>query len=196
MNISIKNAHLYDIDADITVIFTLNTDDLLHEGILNELGFKAKQDETCYISEFKTLYVGVEEDEHDLFRSAAATAIKTLNKFNYTSLKLAQYDVDNNSGIFCALIEGFILGNYSFQKYKSEKSDTTLNTIIFSSRTIEDEISNEDILNTVLKESQMTAESVNYVRDLVNTTPEDIYPEKLAELQKIFDEHNTLHPKG
>lgn len=192
MNISIKNAHLYDIDADITVMFTLNTDDLLHEGILNELGFKAAQDETCYISEFKTLYVGVEENEHDLFRSAAATAIKALSKFNYSSLKLAQYDTNNDNGIFCALIEGFLLGNYTFDNYKSKKTETSIESIIFSSRTLEDEASDESVLENVLKSSQTTAVSTNFVRDLVNTTPDDLYPEKLAEISKELADENGL----
>ncbi|MFC2074016.1 leucyl aminopeptidase [Campylobacterota bacterium] len=195
MNISIKNSHLYDVDADITVMFTLNTDDLLHEGILNELGFKATQDETCYISEFKTLYVGVEENEHDLFRSAAATAIKALGKFNYSSLKLAQYDVNNDKGIFCALIEGFILGNYKFENYKSKKSESNIDTIIFSSRTLEDEASDENVLDEVLKNSQITALATNFVRDLVNTTPDDLYPEKLAEISKELADNNDLDCK-
>ena len=90
MNISLNDNHLYDINAELSLVFALSTDELLHEGILKELGFKAQQDETCYISEFKTLYVGVESNEHDLFRSAAATAIRTLSKFNYSSLKLSQ----------------------------------------------------------------------------------------------------------
>ena len=184
MNISIKNAHLYDIDADITVTFALSTDDLLHEGTLNELGFKAAQDETCYISEFKTLYVGVEANEHDLFRSAAATAIKALDKFNYTSLKVAQYDINNEEGIFCALIEGLLLGSYKFENYKSKKTEISLDTIIISSRTLEDEASDENILNDVLSSAQITALSTNFVRDLVNTTPEDLYPERLAEISK------------
>ncbi len=192
MNISINNAHLYDVDADITVIFTLNTDDLLHEGSLNELGYKSTQDETCYLSEFKTLYVGVEKKEHDLFRSAAATAIQTLKKFNYSSLKLAQYDIDNADGIFAALVEGFILGNYTFDQYKSKKTETTLDTIIFSSRTLEDEASDEETLKAVLHSAQITSLSTNFVRDLVNTTPDDLYPEKLAELSKALADENGL----
>ncbi len=192
MNISIKNAHLYDIDAEITVTFALDTDDLLHEGILKELGFKASQDETCYISEFKTLYVGVEDNEHDLFRSAAATAIKTLAKFNYTSLKVAQYDIDNAEGIFSALIDGFILGGYKFDNYKSEKSETKLDTLIFSSRTLEDEKSDESKLNKILNNTQITALSTNFVRDLVNTTPEDLYPERLAEISKQLANANNF----
>ena len=59
MNISINDKHLYEITADLCVVFALDTNELLHEGILKDLGFKADQDETCFISEFKTLYVGV-----------------------------------------------------------------------------------------------------------------------------------------
>ena len=195
MNISIQDKHLYDIQADLTVIFALSTKELLHEGTLNDLGFKASQDETCYISEFKTLYVGIDAYEHDLFRSAASTAFKNLSKFKYESLKLALYDVDNKDGIFCAIIEGFILGSYKFDTYKSEKSECTLKDLIFSSRNIEDEKSNPEILQNVLKSSYIKAKATNYTRDLVNATPEDIFPLKLAHIAKDLATENGLDCK-
>ncbi len=192
MNISINDKHLYDITADLTVVFAVNTDELLHEGTLQELNFKAGQDETCYLSEFKTLYVGVEANEHDLFRSAAATAYKTLSKFSYSSLKLAQYDINNDQGIFNALVEGFILGAYSFDTYKSEKSDPSLKEIIFSSRTLEDERSDLNILEDESKKAQILATATNYTRELVNTTPEDLYPVELANIAKELASNNGL----
>ncbi len=192
MEISINNVHLYDISADLTLVFALDTDELLHEGILSELGFKASQDEICYISEFKTLYVGVEAKEHDLFRCAAATAIRTLEKFNYTSLKLAQYDVDDKEGIFTALVEGFILGSYSFDRYKSEKKKSTLKEIIFSSRTLEDEPSESTLLDESLIRAEVLARSTNYTRTLVNTTPEELYPLELAKIAKELAKENKL----
>lgn len=195
MKISINNSHLYDISAELTLVFAQDTDELLHEGILNELGFKATQDETCYISEFKTLYVGVEANEHDLFRSAAATAIRTLSKFNYSSLKLSQYDTNNTDGIFSALVEGFILGAYNFDTYKSEKSESTLDTIIFSSRTLEDSASEPGVLDETLIKAQILALSTNYTRNLVNTTPEDLFPLKLASISQDLAKQNNLECK-
>ncbi len=188
MKISINNSHLYDISAELTLVFAQGTDELLHEGILNELGFKATQDETCYISEFKTLYVGVEANEHDLYRSAAATAIRTLSKFNYSSLKLAQYDTDNTDGIFSALVD-------NFDTYKSEKSESTLDTIIFSSRTLEDSASEIAVLDETLIKAQILALSTNYTRDLVNTTPEDLFPLKLASIAQELAKENKLECK-
>ncbi len=192
MEITINPAHIYDIPAELTVTFALNTDELLHEGILKELGFKAQQEETCYISEFKTLYVGVEANEHDLFRSAAAKAIRTLSKFNYSSLKVAQYDANNKEGIFSALVEGFLLGNYSFDTYKSEKKESTLNSIIFSARTLEDVASDTAVLDEALVRAQILAIATNYTRELVNTPPDDIYPLKLAHIAKDLAKENDL----
>ena len=192
MNISLNDNHLYDINAELSLVFALSTDELLHEGILKELGFKAQQDETCYISEFKTLYVGVESNEHDLFRSAAATAIRTLSKFNYSSLKLSQYDINDQDGIFTALIEGFILGTYKFDTYKSEKTQSTLKSIIFSNRTLEDETSDTALLDEALIRAQVLAIATNYTRELVNTTPEDLFPLKLAHIAKDLAKENDL----
>ena len=195
MTISIKEKHLYDIHADVTVVFALGTTELLHEGALGELGFKASQDEVCYLSEFKTLYVGVDANEHDLFRSAAATAIRTLSKFTYTSLKISQYDVDNKDKIFTAIIEGFILGNYKFDTYKSEKSKSSLNEIIFSSKTLEDEDSHPEILEKTLVHAYTVAKATNYTRDLVNTTPEDLYPLKFAHIANDLAKDSEIQCK-
>lgn len=192
MTFSIKEAHLYDISAEITLVFALTADEHLHEGVLNELGFKAAQDETCYLSEFKTLYVGVEANEHDLFRSAAATAFKALSKYKYTSLKLAQYDINNADGVFSALVEGFLLGSYKFDKYKSEKTEASLNEIVFSSKNIDDQASDTMILDEALKRAQISADATNFVRDLVNTTPEDMYPEQLANISKELADKNGM----
>lgn len=195
MNISISDKHLYDIQADLSVVFALDTNKLLHESILNNLGFKASQDETCYLSEFKTLYVGVDSNEHDLFRSAAATAYKTLSKFNYKSLKLALYDVNNEEGIFSALVEGFVLGSYKFDKYKSEKTQSSLTEIIFSSRNMEDEKSDSEILQKALNSAYISASATNFTRELVNTTPEDIFPVKLAQIAAELADENGLECK-
>jgi len=192
MDFSLHDKHLYDINAELSVVFALNTDELLHEGILNELGFKAHQDETCYISEFKTLYVGVEANEHDLFRSAAATAIRILSKFNYSSLKLAQYDVNNQDGIFAALVEGFILGLYTCNTYKSKKETNSLQEIYFSNRTLEDEASEISVLDQTLIKAQVLAIATNYTRELVNTTPEDLFPLKLAHIAEDLAKENDL----
>ena len=143
----------------------------MQEGILNELGFIAAQDDTCYISEFKTLYIGVEANEHDLYRSAAATAMRALSKFNYASLKLCQYDINDKDGIFTALVEGFILGAYKFDAYKSDKTQSILNEIIFSSRTLDDEASELSVLNERLIREKIMSIYTNYSREHVNTTP-------------------------
>lgn len=192
MNISINDKHLYEITADLCVVFALDTNELLHEGILKDLGFKADQDETCFISEFKTLYVGVEANEHDLFRSAAATAYRTLSKFKYKSLKLSLYDVDNKKGIFSAIAEGFVLGSYKFDTYKSEKSTSSLTDIIFSTRNLDDEKSDPKILEKALTNAYICAKATNYTRDLVNKTPEDIFPIKLANIAKDLARENEL----
>ncbi len=195
MTISINNAHLYDISAEITLVFALSTDELLHEGVLNELGFKAEQDETCYLSEFKTLYVGVEANEHDLFRSAAATAIKTLSKYTYSSLKLAQYDINNTNGIFTALVEGFLLGAYTFDLYKSEKKKVTLNTIIFSGKTLEEQGSDISLLEKALVYAHISSEATNFARDLINMTPEEVYPAKLSQIAGDLAKENGMECK-
>ena len=186
MKISINDKHLYDVQAAVTVVFALDTNELLHEGILNELGFKAQQDETCYISEFKTLYIGVEENEHDLYRSAAATAMQTLSKFNYTSLKLSQYYLKNVG----ALVEGFIMGGYSFEMYKSKTTDVALQEVIFTNQNFNDDALDADAVEKAFDNAIIVATATNFARELVNTTPQDMTPDTMAVVaQKLADEN-------
>lgn len=74
------------------------------------------------------------------------------------------------------LVEGFILGSYSFDKYKN-KNDVdpkTLKDVIFISKGSAAKLSN------AVKTGSLTAENVNMVRDLVNTTAKDLTPDALA----------------
>ena len=76
--------------------------------------------------------------------------------------------------------------------YKSEKIEFILNDIIFSSRTILDEKSEDEILKDTLKIAYIYAKATNFTRDLVNTTPEDLYPQQLAHIAKDLADENGL----
>ncbi len=84
-----------------------------------------------------------------------------------------------------------ILGEYSFQKYKSETRKTNFEIKIDyknSSKTT-------DVLEKELLEVKTISNSVNMVRDIVNTTPEDYYPETMAKSAKKIASKNDLECK-
>ncbi len=82
-----------------------------------------------------------------------------------------------------ALVEGAVLGSYSFSKYKSEKP-FAVNTL----ELVGDTITKKELNDTVL-----LCECVCYVRDLVNDNASEIFPERLAkEAKKIASSSQAI----
>lgn len=82
-------------------------------------------------------------------------------------------DINNLEGeLVSSFIEGIILGNYEFNKYKSKAKDEKNHTIkIYSEANIEEDYKNAKTL----------AKSIIIARDLVNEPANILYPQTLAE---------------
>ena len=132
------------------------------------------------MAQSKKIYASFEEFTYDSLAIAMATAIKRFNSTKYKSVKLLL-----NSSLkdnFKALVEGAILGSYSFDNYKSEKSNKKQELAFV----VDDKDSQ---LTTILKESQTICEAVNSARDMVNTAPADFTPKSFVkEAQSIAKE--------
>lgn len=72
-----------------------------------------------------------------------------------------------------AAIEGALLGGYRFDGHKSQKDDD----VAWESLVVRGALGKEE-----LKRATVTAEAVWWVRDRVNTPPNELYPETLAAL--------------
>jgi len=83
-------------------------------------------------------------------------------------------------------VEGFILGDYSFDKYKSKKSKHIKKIEIMG---------DEKLLKDVIKVAKIRANAVNYTRDLVNSMPDEIYPEVMADYAKKIAKENGYECK-
>jgi len=81
-----------------------------------------------------------------------------------------------------AATEGFILGSYRFQLYKSKKDGgSSLSQVILASAS-----KDQGALKKGIRICQVVSEATNYARDLINTPAADKPPEFLAkEAQKI-----------
>jgi len=169
------------IDTDIEIILVKNKKIKADEKILKSLNFKGKDEEAVLVLESKRIYVGCETYDADNIRIAIATAIKKFNSTNFKSLSIKAKD--NLS----AIIDGFELGNYTFTKYKSEKDeDQKQDKNIYIEVEVIDKKVQKEFENAV-----SICESVNMVRDFVNTTPEDFYPNTMAnEAIRIAKENN------
>jgi leucyl aminopeptidase len=198
MNIKFVNKKLENINSDIEIILVID-ENLKHEfvkdkNILDELNYKGSDETIKFLPESKRVYVGVSSlENNDDIRIATANAIKVIKATNYKSAKIALYFDNDMENSVKALVEGFILGTYSFDKYLSKKDKSKIENIYIS----EENYLNKKVFSNKIKEtiqkSIIIANSTNLTRDIVNTIPNDATPQELAKIaQKIANENNLI----
>uniref|UniRef100_UPI0035C94EA1 leucyl aminopeptidase n=1 Tax=uncultured Jatrophihabitans sp. TaxID=1610747 RepID=UPI0035C94EA1 len=82
-----------------------------------------------------------------------------------------------------ALTEGALLGAYAFTGYKSAAGTRALRTI---------SVPGASGARAEVKRAQIVAEAVSLTRDLVNTPPNDLYPETFAERARELAQDRSL----
>ncbi len=188
MKFEVYNKKISQIEADIEIIFVVNSN-FNHKWIydreeLATLGFKGKDEEAIFLPHVKRVYSAIKDLQSDSIRIGIANALKTICKTKYTSVKIALYTEDNTETNVRALVEGVVLSSYKFDKYKSKKDQLFLEIIKISTEDYEDynEKTNDiDLIEKTIKEGIIIAEATNDAKEIVNTTPYDMTPEKLAE---------------
>jgi|KBSSwiStaDraftv2_1062776.scaffolds.fasta_scaffold04637_15 leucyl aminopeptidase len=98
----------------------------------------------------------------ETFRRALGAAVRSAAK--QAKLHVA---VD---GPVDALVEGALLGSYSFTAYKSAAAKSVLKSVAFAGTD-----------RPALKRGKIVGDAVNLVRDLVNIPPNDLYPATFAD---------------
>jgi len=90
------------------------------------------------------------------------------------------------------LIEGFVLGAYRFETYRSEPKKVSFKTLYLSSENFNgDDIALND-LEAAVHSATIIATATNFSRDLVNTTPQDMTPQTLSIVAKDLADANGL----
>lgn len=175
-------------EYDVEIILVLNKDldakSIKDKELLKNLNFKATDEEAVFLPESQRIYVGCEESSYDCIAIAIATAVK---KFQTTKFKTACVELlEDEAESLKALVEGAILGAYSFKKYKSKKEKEVKQELVL--------LASKDLkkLSNIFNESVIIAESVNKTRDFVNTTPDDFYPKIMAKEAKKIAKENDL----
>jgi len=188
MKITLSSENIKKVESDIEIIVVSNLEDInkYDKEILEDLNFKAKDEEVVFLVESKKIYVGCEEESYDCIAIAISAAIKKLKTTKYKSAKVEIFGEENST--LKALVEGSILGAYTFDKYKSKKEKDNKKELIII-------CSNSKELNSILVESTHIAQSVNKVRNFVNTTPDDFYPEVMAKEARKIAKDNGLFCK-
>lgn len=199
MNFELTALPLTDIGAELEVIIVVDNDLKHHfiqdKKLLKKAGFSAGQDETCLLLGQDRLYVGAASLQSAAIRTAAASAIKALKGTQYKSLKVATYTNQGCTYTLRAMVEGFILGGYTFETYKSKKNECKIKDITLSL----DEYNGLEVdiekASLVIHKAQITADATNFTRDIVNTTPDDCYPEVMASIAEGLAKETGLSCK-
>ncbi len=199
MNFELTTLPVADISSDVEVIIVVKNDTkhrfVQDKKLLKKAGFSAGQDETCLLIEKNRLYVGAEVLESKAIRTAAASAVKALQGTKYRSIKVATYTNKGCTYTLRSMIEGFILGSYTFETYKSKKKKSRIKHITVSL----EEYSKLDIdiekASEAIHKAQIISDATNFTRDIVNTTPDDCYPEVMANIAAGMAEDTGLKCK-
>ncbi len=182
MNIEFANKQLNQITADCEIVLVLK-DDLKHKWIedtqtLKNAGFKAKSEEYLFLAEKNRVYSVMDSLKSDDIRLAVANGYKAIKKTKYKTVKIGLYLDDDKSAR--AQTEGFLLGSYSFDKYKSEKESSSIEKVIISNEKYSNKDVNTEKIVQSIEMAKIISEATNSAKDIVNTTPLDMTPEKLA----------------
>lgn len=116
------------------------------------------------------LAIGLGDDElnDEQFRQLAGAAVRNLADFEKVVIGLPS----NSASSALAAIEGSLLAHYEFTDYKSVKKPRKLTTVTVLSRELP--------TSAEIDEAKTVAESIDLVRDMVNTPPNDLYPQTFA----------------
>ena len=201
MNFNIRTDNISEIKADLEIIIVIDKD-LKHafiqdKKLLKKAGFKGTQDEVCHLIEKNRLYVGADTLKGVGVRPAIATAMRSLlGKKAYKSVKIATYlSHPRCSASLRATVEGIVLGSYTFNRYKSSKVKCHVKNIEIS---LEGYNAHELSMETAARavhNGEISANATNFTRDIVNTTPDDCYPEIMANIAEDLAENSKLQCK-
>ena len=143
------------------------------------------------------LYVGAETLKGVGIRSAVATALRSLLGKKYKTVKIATYlSHPKCTASLRAAVEGVVLGAYTFTTYKSKKIKSRIKNIQISTEGYGDnyEVSLEAMARAV-HNGDIAGSATNFTRDIVNTTPDDCYPEIMANIAEDLAKNSSLKCK-
>ena len=190
MQIELLNKKINEATTDAKIVLVINKD-LNHASIADKetlelLGFKGESEETLFVPYTKTIYVGCDSLDADEVRLAASKALECVKKANIRTLAIGTYSNDCPGVNIKALVEGFILGSYTFDAYKSKKEPSKLEKIIICL----DDYSRVDVsmetANKALRAATAVAEATNFAKEIVNATPQDMTPMALADVAQTL----------
>lgn len=160
-------------DLEIIVLKDLKKIDKKIVKAFKKLAFEAKEGQCIFFE--NRVYIGATSLKKEDLKIAFSNAIREVQKTKYENVLIDLKDLKLKE-----VVEGLLLGSYKFQDYKSEKVEKNIKVFI-------DVTNHKKNINELEKEFTHTkniCDSVNMVRSIVNTAPEDFYPISMSKKLK------------
>ncbi len=146
----------------------------LFEGKEGEIFFIPSLDE----NKPHTLYFGLGDKEkltNNLLRNNCAKLLKKINELKFKNILIEKIDFANlEEEVFLkAMVEGLLLTDYDFKKYKSDKDEEKEKNVYIDGFSISNK-------NDILNEVSNIAKAINNARDMIVEPTNNLYPEELA----------------
>ncbi len=197
MKITLSTEPLNALKADITLILVIDKD-FKHPFVkpyaklFKKAGFSGNQDETCHLPEAGIIVSGSDSLSHEHIRPAVASAMRALHGKPYKRATVATYmSHPKCTATLRALVEGTVLGNYAFDRYKGKKTKG-LKKLTISTEEYSGYTPNVASAKRTIAKGITAAKATNFTRDIVNTSPDDFYPEVMAKTARKLAKKNHL----
>lgn len=158
------------------------------DAITSDLELKfiaSKKNDYDFNVETKKIVLMLNSFKKENIRYMLSKVVRQLKNYSFKSLKISLVQKKKELDL-ASLVDTFLLSDYEFLKYKSEKKkQLDIYISIFDSK--------EDFktLEQILSERTIVSSSVNYVRDIVNTAPYDYTPDTMAkDAKKLAKDEN------
>lgn len=124
------------------------------------------------------LYFGLGDKEkltNNLLRNNCAKLLKKINELKFKNILVEKIDFANlEEEVFLkAMVEGLLLTDYDFKKYKSDKDEEKEKNVYIDGFSISNK-------NDILNEVSNIAKAINNARDMIVEPTNNLYPEELA----------------
>ena len=162
--------------------------ELANKYALEEDNFKGKFKESYLLQTYdkisarKILVIGMGKKEDLTPDKVREIGAKITNKVKSIKAKSVSIDFENIEEYKGALAEGVLIGNYKFDKYKSDKKD--------SEEEIEISI---DISEDTLKRAELTISAMETARNMANEPAAVMTPTKLAEIAQNLNLNTKVY---
>ncbi len=156
---------------------------VIHKKLIDSKEYKEVKIQGFDDNPYLTIINKIKVDKkfnNDYFRNYCAKIIKEISDEPVSSLyiqlpEFTEFEkyFDNNLSFYQSFVEGILLGNYAFDKYKSDKKSVKNLKVYFVSE-------NKNIVGDAIKLAENVMKGVYYTRDLVNEIPDVLTPQTLA----------------